>query len=66
MIALAPAHPADLRAWPWLPELLRLRGIYMGPTGEVLRVCECGRARVVGLQPRPWSVSFYPTRERSR
>lgn len=61
MNALLPIHPADALAWPWLPPMLRLRGVYQGPSGEVVRIHECGRAVVLGRNPRAWSVSYYPT-----
>ncbi len=61
MTALAPTHAADLLAWNWLPPLVRLRGIYYGPGGEVLRINDGGRAVVLGRNPRPWSIAFYPS-----
>ncbi len=61
MNALAPLHPVYGHVFPWLPAMVRLRGLYIGPDGMALRIDECGRPVVVRAGPRlPWTASYYP------
>ena len=47
-------HPLALRCWPWLPAVAREGRIFIGPTGQVLRIrCDGGADRVLpGGHPR--------------
>jgi hypothetical protein len=52
------------RAWPWLPVLGRTGRIYVGPTGQTLRLRPDGGCDDLLAVPRRWSLSADPTATR--
>jgi hypothetical protein len=58
--------PGALRAWPWLPEQAVAGTIWIGPTGERVRILDDGTVEEIGEVPRRWSSSADPCAIRTR
>ncbi len=53
-------HPLALSSWPWLPSAAPPGALFVGPTGERVRVAADGSAEEVLEVPRRWSASTDP------
>lgn len=64
---LIPTHPACLVTWVWLPQLVKVGRIFVGPLGETLIARGDGGMDQVLQGGAPWdrSISADPTVTRS-
>lgn len=46
------------RACPWLPALVRAGRVLVGPTGELVRITNCGHFEFIVRAGQPWHRSI--------